>query len=161
VAELGARAAARLGVAGHAAFGRDDLHATRNLLERATALLPEGPLRRSLLTDLIHVAIEVADKERADSLLDELRRGDEGNRAWATALGVLLAPGTTEEDLDAHLARLIDAEQTLRSAGDLAGTHAATRRFWLHWGRATRRAPRRRRRTRDSTRGRHQARRAP
>ncbi len=135
VAELGARAAARLGAAGHAAFGRDDLHATRNLLERATALLPEGPLRRSLLTDLIHVAIEVADKERADSLLDELRRGDDGNRAWATALGVLLAPGTTEEDLDADLARLIDAERALHAAGDLAGTaccHEA--RFWLYWG---------------------------
>ncbi|HET9243812.1 MAG TPA: adenylate/guanylate cyclase domain-containing protein [Gaiella sp.] len=42
-ARLAQRAAERLGAAGVAAFDRTDLHATRNLLARALALLDEGP----------------------------------------------------------------------------------------------------------------------
>ena len=135
VAGLRARASHRLAVAGQAAFERDDLHATRNLLSRAAALLDEGPARRALLPTLIVAAVEVADKEAADALLDELRRGDAGDRAWGTALGILLAPNRTEDDARRELTRVDEAQRTLRGTGDISGVACCEEaRFWLYWG---------------------------
>ena len=75
------RAAERLGAAGVAAFEREDLHATRNLLDRAVALLPEGPLRRRLIPPLVDAtALEVADVEGLAACSSELDRGDECDR---------------------------------------------------------------------------------
>ena len=92
VALLGSRSAARLGAAGAAAFGRADLHATRNLLGRAIALLPEGPDRRALLPDLIEALVEVGEHDRIEALVDELERGSDRDRAVGVALRVIWDP---------------------------------------------------------------------
>ena len=132
---LASLAAGRLGAAGRAAFARDDIHATRNLLGRAVGLLPEGPQRRSLLGELAQATIEAADRETAVGLLDELDRGEAPDRANATALRVLLSPTTTGEELDLQLARVADAQATLQSAGDARGVaRCEEARAWLCWG---------------------------
>ena len=135
VATIGGRAAARLGAAGGAAFGREDIHATRNLLGRAVALLPEGEQRRSLLGDYAHASIEAADRDTTLALLDELDRGDEVNRATATALRVTLDPSTaTREEFDRVLAELDSSQRTLEAAGDAMGVARCEEgRAWLHW----------------------------
>ena len=135
-AGLGERAAARLATAGRAAFARDDIHATRNLLGRAVSLLPEGDTRRSLLGDLIEATIEATDREAAVALLDELERGGTSDRAVATALRVLLAPATTEAEYQRLLRQLDDGQKTLAAAGDAMGVARCEEgRAWLHWGR--------------------------
>ena len=131
---LAHRASTRLGAAGRAAFARDDIHATTNLLGRAVALLPEGLQRRSLLADLAHAAILAADRETAVALLDELDRGDATDRATATALRVLVSPITTQEGLEPLLARVADAQATLQTAGDARGVaRCEEARAWLNW----------------------------
>jgi class 3 adenylate cyclase len=115
---LGARAAARLGVAGRAAFEREDLHAVRNLLGRAVALLPEGPERRALIPDLVEAVHESDERARADALLDELDRGEPADRALATALRAITNPiaGRAPEDV---LAEIDAAQAVLEPTGDV------------------------------------------
>jgi len=120
VALLGSRSAARLGAAGAAAFGRADLHATRNLLGRAIALLPEGPDRRALLPDLIEALVEVGEHDRIEALVDELERGSDRDRAVGVALRVIWDPIATLDTPD--LARELDeAQAVLATAGDDRG----------------------------------------
>ena len=134
--ELGERAATRLGAAGHAAFLRDDLHATRSLLGRAVALLPQGSQRFSLLGDLAQAAIEATDREAALGLLDELEQGDARHRATAIALRVVMSPPSpTQEKFDGLLTELDDAQSVFAAAGDAMGiARCEEARGWLCWG---------------------------
>lgn len=86
---LATRGGWRLGAAGSAALTRDDLPAAINLLERATALLPEddaahgglGPKLGTALTE----AGRLAEAERAldEAIARATQSGDEGARAHA------------------------------------------------------------------------------
>ena len=67
LAEDGGR---RLGDAGIRAWKRNDVHATTNLLGRATALLPQGePLRRELLCELGIALRAIGDPAAAEDVL--------------------------------------------------------------------------------------------
>jgi class 3 adenylate cyclase len=140
--ELAERAATRLGVAGVAAFERQDLHATRNLLSRALELLPEGQLRRKLIAPLVDARLEVNDVEGLTGLVEEVERGDELDRAVATALRALVDPATGSDRPFAELSAAIDAAQpVLEAAGDLIGAARCERaRAMVAWAecRATR-----------------------
>ena len=117
---LGLRAAGRLGAAGSAAFGRADLHATRNLLGRAVALLPEGADRRALLPDLVEALIEVGEHERIEAFVDELERGSDEDRAVGFALRVIWDPLATLDAPD-QASELDEAQAVLAAAGDDRG----------------------------------------
>ena len=79
--ELGRQAAERLASAGRRAFGRGDMAAAANLLERAATLLPaEDPRRLELLPDLGEALTDLGDFARAETNLEE-------GIAAATALG--------------------------------------------------------------------------
>ena len=133
--ELAERAATRLGAAGVAAFDRTDLHATRNLLERALALLDEGPLRRSMIPPLVDARLEVSDVEGLPELVGELDRGDERDRATATVLRALVDPASGGSRSYAELEADLDAAQpVLERAGDLMGAARCERaRAMLAW----------------------------
>jgi class 3 adenylate cyclase len=134
-AALAHRAAERLGAAGAAAFDRTDLHATRNLLERALALLDESPLRRSLIPPLVDARLEVADVEGLPELVGELDRGDERDRATAAALRALVDPASGSARSFAELEVDVDAAQpVLERAGDWMGAARCERaRAQLAW----------------------------
>ena len=138
VADIGGRAALRLGAAGRRAFARDDAYATRNLLGRAVALLPEGPTRRSFTRDLAHAAIDAADQDGALELLEELERGDAADRATATALRWIMSPPTAwGREFDAALEGVRQAQETLAATGDALGVaRCEDARAWLCWGKA-------------------------
>jgi hypothetical protein len=133
--ELAQRAATRLGVAGVAAFERQDLHATRNLLARALELLPEGQLRRKLIPPLIDARLEANDVDGLPELVEEVERGDELDRAVATALRGLVDPVTGSDVPFAELSAAIDAAQpVLEAGGDLIGAARCERaRAMLAW----------------------------
>jgi predicted ATPase len=74
------RAAELLARAGERAYGRGDFSATRNLLERATALVAEGdPLRLRMLPRLGAVVFQQGEVDAAlatlSAALDEAERG--------------------------------------------------------------------------------------
>jgi class 3 adenylate cyclase len=135
-ARLAERAAERLGAAGVAAFDRTDLHATRNLLDRALALLGEGPLRRSLIPPLVDARLEVAEVEGLAELIGELDRGDERDRAMALVLRALVEPASGGSRAFAELEADVDAAQpALEHVGDLIGAARCERaRAVLAWG---------------------------
>ncbi len=132
---LAQRAAERLGAAAVAAFDRTDLHATRNLAERALALVDEGPLRRSLIPPLVDARLEGADVEGLSELVDQLDRGDERDRATATVLRALVDPASGGSRSFAELeADLDEAQPVLERAGDLMGAARCERaRAMLAW----------------------------
>ena len=132
---LAERAAERLGAAGVLAFDRTDLHATRNLIGRALALVGEGPLRRSLIPPLVGARLEVADAEGLTELLGELDRGDERDRATAAALRALVDPASGSSRSFAELGADVDAAQpVLERAGDWMGAARCERaRAHLAW----------------------------
>ena len=134
-AELARRAAERLATAGRAASARGDLHATRNLLHRALALVHDGGYRRRVIPDLVDALIEERDDVRIEetaTLLGELEGGNERDRALATVLRIRDHPDGRFEEL---LARLDDAEAVLAGAGDRMGlARAEHARAWVYWG---------------------------
>jgi class 3 adenylate cyclase/tetratricopeptide (TPR) repeat protein len=134
-AALAKRAAERLGAAGVAAFDRTDLHATRNLLERALALLDEGPLRRSLIPPLVDARLEVSDLDGVAELVGELDRGDQRDRATAAALRALVDPASGGRRSFSELEADVDAAQpVLERAGDWMGAARCERaRAQLAW----------------------------
>ena len=70
--ELGGRAGKRLASAGRRAFGRGDMAAAANLLERAAALLQQDdPQRLELLPDLGAALTDLGEFARAETVLDE------------------------------------------------------------------------------------------
>jgi class 3 adenylate cyclase len=130
-AELGTRAAARLGAAGVTALERLDVHTAGTLLRRAVVLLPEGSERRDLVPELVEALIAAGDDEPIHELLLDLERGDEHDRASAFALRVLTLPTGAESDAPSRLA---DAQSILTAAGDLVGEARCERaRGWLAW----------------------------
>jgi tetratricopeptide (TPR) repeat protein len=133
---LAGRAAARLGAAGRAAFAREDHHATRNLLGRAVALLPEGEARRRLLPDLIDALLLGHELDEVEDLLAELERGDDRDRATAVVFRPLLGFATggagtfAEQRADVEAARVV-----LEATGDEMGVVRCDRELaQLAWG---------------------------
>ena len=112
---LGARAAAHLGTAARAAFEREDLHATRSLVERAIELSSAGRDRTRLMPYLLHALLESGDPSLG-SRLDELEQGDELDRAVATVFRVASSPNFADPQGD-H-ARLDQAQRVLEAAGE-------------------------------------------
>lgn len=117
-AALGEQAAARLGSAGSASYERADLHATRNLLGRAIALLPRGPRRRRLLPDMIEALDAADDRDAASELLDELEDGDPADRARAMVLRLLVDPLNSGASIPDLLADLDGGQRELSSTDD-------------------------------------------
>ena len=117
-ATLAEQAAAHLGTAGSAAYERGDLHATRNLLGRAAALMDEGPQRRRLLPDLIEALDAAGEREAAFELVGELERGDAADRARGVALQLLIDPLARRRSIPDLLSDLADAQRGLERAGD-------------------------------------------
>jgi hypothetical protein len=128
----GRRAARHLARAGRAALERGDVHATRNLLVRALALLGESDERRRLIPDLIEALVESRDEaDEVVALLDELELGDARDRALATVLRVKDYPTGNVDDL---LRRLDEAEAVLGDVGDTIGlARCETSRAWVYW----------------------------
>ncbi len=116
---LGEQAAARLGTAGSAAYERGDLHAARNLLGRAIAVLPEGPQRRHLLPDMIEALDTAGERDAALELVGELEHGDAADRARAMVLQLLIDPLSRRRSIPDLLSDLADAQHELRDAGDV------------------------------------------
>ena len=101
---LAARAAERLTGTGRRAWGRGDVAAAANLLERAAALLgPADPGRLGLLPDLSEALMETGDLTRAGALLDEALEGaraagDGGLEGHVTIVQLLLMESTDPKD---------------------------------------------------------------
>ncbi len=131
---LGIRASERLGSAGHRAFGRGDMPAAANLLERAATLLPEDhEARPELLLRLGEARMEMGDYEAANTWLDAAvqtaaARGSEGLETSARLTRLLFRhltdPALVEGDVEAQVRQAIDL---LERAGDQAGLVTAWR----------------------------------
>lgn len=114
-AVLAARAGELLGRAGRRAFGRDDMHAARVLLERAVGLLPEDdPGWLELARELSAALWAVGDADRAMSLLDRVVEGATGAGERRIEWYARLDRASHERDLDAREA----ADQLLRVSNE-------------------------------------------
>ena len=119
-AAIASRAAERLAAAGHAAFERGDVSAASGLLGRAHGLMPAGPRRREIIPDLVDVLERVARPGSIPELLDELREGDEVDRARAMVAEIALDPLAAGRTL-LECSRLLDeADAALVAGGDPA-----------------------------------------
>jgi class 3 adenylate cyclase/tetratricopeptide (TPR) repeat protein len=130
---LARRAAERLGKAGRASLERGDMHAARNLLRRALALVDDGAGRRRLIPNLADVLIESRDHfDEVGALLDELRQGNAHDRALERVLRVRNDPTGPLGEL---LGRLDEAQEALAEAGDVIGlARCESARAWVYWG---------------------------
>jgi DNA-binding SARP family transcriptional activator len=117
-------AGARLGVAGIRASGRGDVPATIGLLGRAIAVLPEGPRRSQLLSEL---GIVLAAAGQPDEALDVLRRAADEAVTTSDRVGEVRArleleyvrtPRTSGATGEALLDAASAAIPVLESAGD-------------------------------------------
>src|ERR671931_56703 len=141
--EVGRRAAKRLASAGRRAFGRGDMTAAANLLERAAALLEPGdPQRLALLPDLGEALVDTGDFTRAEEVLrDAEASGDERLAAGARLSRLLVRffgadPERWAEEVERETARAIPI---FEAAGDdralakawrvLASVHGRACRF--------------------------------
>jgi class 3 adenylate cyclase/tetratricopeptide (TPR) repeat protein len=130
-ADLGRRAAARLGAAGMKAASRDDLPAAHNLLDRALALLPPGEQNRTqfMLEDVL-VLEQIGELDRREKLIAEL----EANPDRGVRLHGQIARSEQRLFTDPHgvpiQARKIAAEalEHFTAAGDEFGI---ARAWWL------------------------------
>ena len=126
-AELSSRAFERLAAAGKGAGDRGDQPAANALLERATALLPVGDVRRlELLVPLVRLRASAGDFDAATRFLAELEQhGDERLRAHAAILAELRAGsfGTTTRERTRAVAA--EAVKTFSRAGDERGVAEA------------------------------------
>jgi class 3 adenylate cyclase/tetratricopeptide (TPR) repeat protein len=133
-ATLAEQAGGRLGTAGSAAYERGDLHAMRNLLGRAIAVLPEGPERRRLLPDLVEALDAAGEREAVSELIAELERGDAADRARAVVLRLLIDPLTGRRAIPDLLDDLDDAQRELeREGGALDVVRCERARGMLSW----------------------------
>jgi class 3 adenylate cyclase len=132
-ATSGRRAAEHLGRGGRAALERGDMHAARNLLGRALALVSEPAERRRLIPDLVDGLIESGERdEEVRARLEELDVGDARDRALATVLRIRNHP---TGDLVELLGRLDDARAILAEADDAIGLgRCEAARAWVYWG---------------------------
>jgi tetratricopeptide (TPR) repeat protein len=139
---LAEQAAERLSASGRRAYARGDMHAAMNLLQRATALLPADDRRRlSILPTLGRALTEVAELERADSVLSEaVERGREAcERAVgadaAVALSYLRLHTAPHGRYEQTRPELEEAIRVFEELGDEAGLAralgvAGILRFW-------------------------------
>ena len=125
---LGADAAGRLASAGRRAFGRGDMTAAVNLLERATALLEQKSVERlELLVVLSEALKDVGEFERSRTRLDEVEEaareiGDARLAAHATVGKLLLGRHAGESEWAEHvMAESPTVIATFEQAGDHAG----------------------------------------
>ncbi len=131
-AELAVRAGRHLATAGRAAFEREDLYATRSLVERAIALVPDARERRRLFPLLLHSLAESGEPSLG-ARLEELAHGDEADRAVATVFRVVSGPNMAEAESEHR--RLDAAFRVLDEAGDELGlVFCEMARAFLFWG---------------------------
>jgi class 3 adenylate cyclase len=136
-AEIAGRAAHRLSAAGHAAFEHGNHHAARGLLSRAHALLPEGPERRRLIPTLVEVLDQGPVRDQVPALIDELRRGDEVDRAMASVVSISDDVFGEERSLESARREVERASDVLRAtADDRALGRAAFAAALVAWGAA-------------------------
>jgi tetratricopeptide (TPR) repeat protein len=131
-ARIASEAAGRLGRAGRVAFQREDFYTTAALLSRAVDLLPEGAERRRLIL-LLSLARSETGATAMETLLDELGRGDDRDRAVLVACRMLtdVVPGPLEDDI----ASVQAARGTLAAAGDALGVILCDEAIgWRYWG---------------------------
>lgn len=115
---LAARAGHRLAAAGRAAFEHGNHHATSGLLSRAYELLPEGAERRRFIPTLVEALDEGSGSEGVPSLIDELRRGDEVDRAMASVVSITHDFLGEDRTIDSARRQLVAAIDTLAPTGD-------------------------------------------
>jgi class 3 adenylate cyclase/tetratricopeptide (TPR) repeat protein len=120
---LAARAAERLVSAGTAAMDRGDWNATRSLLRRARALLPEGSdARAELGPDLFLALLETGEAEEADAIAAEATNARDpvlrARGAIAQAESHSLGSGA---EVDEARRRRDEARVVLEEAGDDLG----------------------------------------
>jgi class 3 adenylate cyclase/tetratricopeptide (TPR) repeat protein len=136
--DLASQAGDLLGAAGRRAFGRDDMPAAINLLDRAVALLSDQhPVRLELIRELSSAFWAVGELARAETLLDGLLEAASaaGDRRieWYALLEragrrSMTDPDATEEDLS-EVAQ--EAIRVFEELGDDLGLARAWRR--LSW----------------------------
>jgi DNA-binding SARP family transcriptional activator/tetratricopeptide (TPR) repeat protein len=133
-AELGRRAAEKLGAAGRRAFARSDAPAALNLVSRAVALLaPDDPLRVDLVPNVRVVQgmddLGWADKVLTDAVEAAATSGDRRLAAHALVqrglLRLFTAPDVTAQEL------LRSAEQAIKVFEELGDEHGLTRAWRL------------------------------
>jgi tetratricopeptide (TPR) repeat protein len=118
-----------LAIGGTRAFGRNDVHAALNLLERAVALLPEDDSAVGLRLDLAQALFLSGQLAAADEVAGETQArasasGDEAGELRARVLGARIAAqlpreGTDGEGQSAHLLAVAEeARPVLARAGD-------------------------------------------
>ena len=138
---LASRGADHLGGAGRTALARDDMPAAINLLERATALLPDDDGMLGLLTPELGSALtevgRLADAERVlDSAVDAAtRRDDSRAQAHATVARLVLQ---LQVDTEAGAGEVRKRFDTLRDALEAASDDLGLARLWrlrglVHW----------------------------
>jgi class 3 adenylate cyclase/tetratricopeptide (TPR) repeat protein len=131
--ELAMRAATRLATAGYGAIDRGDLGASRSLLKRARALLPElDPLRARVAIELAYVLSETGELQDARAVLDDaLASSDPAIRAQAVvADGEFRSLLSDAAPAETRTARRAEARAALEKAGDDFGLA----RYWLAVG---------------------------
>lgn len=130
-----------LGVAGRSALGRDDLPAAINLLERATALVPDDDgLWVELAPELGLALTEAGRLEEAGRALQEAiaqaaEMGDEGARARAE---VARLHALLQVDAERGIAETRDDFEALRSEFERRGDELGLGQLWrlralTHW----------------------------
>ena len=131
-AQIAAEAAGRLGRAGRIAFEREDFHTAAALLSRAVDLAPEGTERRRLIP-LLALSRSETGGAVVDTLLDELERGDDRDRAVLVACRML--GEVVSRPLEDDIATAEAARDTLAAAGDALGVILCDEAIgWRYWG---------------------------
>ncbi len=133
----------RLGDAGIRALKRVDIPASRALLRRATALLPDGHPRRGVLLQDLGIALEAAGEREAAIAAHEAaiasarRAGDRSTEVSALVeLEHVRLPRTADSTADALLAATAAAIPVLEAAGDHRRVgRALLFEGWVHGGR--------------------------
>lgn len=138
-ASLGARAASHLVAAGHAAAGRADFAAAKNLFGRALGglLREEDPMRLEALLSLPRALMRLGELEQAEvvlrSVVDDARRaGNELGEARARLqLGSIRARVDPEFSADLVLREALGLAVVLERLGDRAGLAEALSRIGM------------------------------
>jgi DNA-binding SARP family transcriptional activator/class 3 adenylate cyclase len=141
--ELAARAAERIGRAGHRAYAREDLPAAVGLLSRAAELLDaQAPGRPELLVELSEALRETGELERAESVLREAEAAAAGSSssepvlAWHVTIArrrlqLQTDPNLQTGELLRDTARAIDVFE--RSGDDRRLAETWSLLAWVPW----------------------------
>jgi class 3 adenylate cyclase len=133
--ELTRRAARHLHQAGVRAYRRSDTSATRNLLERALALVGEGdPSHAIICLDLAEQLVTAGELQRADQLL-AIAEHDPATAGLATVARLeWLVHARPGDAMAAFESELPDLVERLSRAGDERGLAKAYLAAWqVHW----------------------------